>query len=251
MRYLGGKHYILKDIKPIILGYRASDEQIFYDIFCGSGKVSEGVSGKVIAVDHHKPIIDALILIRDSPHVLPKNNTEFTKEDYLRYKHSKGIGVAPGLYGYIGYAGSFGGVFYSGWATNKRNEDALQEAYNSSLRQSPRIQHIKYICCDYRDIDIIEGSLVYCDPPYLGKSRVGSEKVFDYPIFYQWCEDLVRHKACTVLVSENTAPIHWVCLWEKQLPQAMRGTRQQKANMRYERLYLVSLPQLTSGSSLI
>ena len=74
MQYLGGKHYVSKYIKPIILGYRSSEDQIFYDIFCGSGKISEGIPGKIIAVDHHKPIIDALILIRDRPHIVPKNN---------------------------------------------------------------------------------------------------------------------------------------------------------------------------------
>lgn len=58
----------------------------------------------------------------------------------------------------------------------------------------------------YDEVDIPDGSLVYCDPPYAKTASYASnsEGGFDHGKFWQWVRD--KSKTCSVYVSEETAP---------------------------------------------
>ena len=116
MKYMGSKSRIAKEIIPIILQSR-KENQYFVDPFCGGGNIIDKIDGPIIASDINKNVIDALISIRDFLHELPKNNKEFTEEDYENlkdnnYKHK----------GYAGFAFSYGAKWLGGWSRDKENK---------------------------------------------------------------------------------------------------------------------------------
>lgn len=59
--------------------------------------------------------------------------------------------------------------------------------------------------CDYRDVDILPDSVIYCDIPYKDTfcySNNGEKINFDYGAFYDWCE----RQAVPVFISEYWMP---------------------------------------------
>lgn len=53
---------------------------------------------------------------------------------------------------------------------------------------------------DYRDLEILPDSVIYCDPPY--KDTGGYGMGFDHEAFYNWCEK----QTALVLISEYWMP---------------------------------------------
>ena len=45
---------------------------------------------------------------------------------------------------------------------------------------------------DYRDIDILPNSVIYCDIPYKNTANYLKQE-FDYETFYTWCETQKDH----------------------------------------------------------
>lgn len=64
---------------------------------------------------------------------------------------------------------------------------------------------------DYRSYVYNDGDVVYCDPPYAGKTGYGCNK-FDHEAFWQWC----RTRDFPVYVSEYRAPEDFVSIWRKE-----------------------------------
>ena len=53
---------------------------------------------------------------------------------------------------------------------------------------------------DYRDVEIVDDSVIYCDIPYRGTVDYGS--AFDHEGFYDWCE----RQRVPVFISEYWMP---------------------------------------------
>ena len=53
---------------------------------------------------------------------------------------------------------------------------------------------------DYRNVEILPDSVIYCDPPYKDTCDYGME--FDHEDFYDWCEK----QTALVLISEYWMP---------------------------------------------
>ena len=83
----------------------------------------------------------------------------------------------------------------------------------------------------YWELDIPDGSFVYCDPPYAGVT--GYVDVFDSVKFWEWAECLsVR---CRVFVSEYSAPSGWACVWSAATASSLDRDRGSKRSV--ERLF--------------
>jgi site-specific DNA-adenine methylase len=52
------------------------------------------------------------------------------------------------------------------------------------LQQLEQLQRLNFYSKDYREIDILPNSVVYCDPPYIG--TVDYSNHFDHKQFYKW-----------------------------------------------------------------
>jgi DNA adenine methylase len=214
MKYMGSKKRIVKCILPIMLAERKPD-QWWVEPFVGGGNVISEVEGKRLGADAHKYTIEALISIRDCLDELPKNNKEFTEEDYKKLKLSDSYKHK----GYAGFAYSFGAKWFGGWRRDKEGRrDYVSEAYKNAVKQSPKLKGVVLVNSDYRNLQIPENSLIYCDPSYNGTTEYRVK--FNHTIFWQWCRDKAR-EGHTVFVSEYNAPDDFECLWQKEIVSSL------------------------------
>ncbi len=89
--------------------------------------------------------------------------------------------------------------------------------------------------CDYKELEIADGSCVYCDPPYRGTT--GYEEQINYEEFYDWCYYLKYNKDCNVFISEyEINDDRFVCIAEKEKRVSVND---KKTTVRTERLYRV------------
>ena len=68
---------------------------------------------------------------------------------------------------------------------NLQSLEGLQSL--QSLERLQSLQSLEITQSDYRDVEILPGSVIYADPPYIGTLGYGKAK-FDHEAFYDWCE---------------------------------------------------------------
>ena len=236
MKYQGSKNRISKDILPIILEHK-SEAAFYIEPFVGGGNMIDKVDGiERIGYDCNQDAIDGLIAIRDNVHLLPKDNKEFTEDDY---KNTRGHGHI--LQGYISFALSYGGKHWGGWRRDSaERRDYVKEAYNNAVKQSPKLKGVTLIHrtnildCSFSSI---KRSIIYCDPPY--KATTKYKHSFDHVKFWDWVRDLsTRH---WVYVSEYEAPDDFKCIWKKEIASSLtKNTGSKKGKERlfiYEKVF--------------
>ena len=111
------------------------------------------------------------------------------------------------------------------------------------LEQLERLQQ------DYRTVNILPNSVIYCDIPYKGTngySNTSKKNNFDYEAFYDWCE----RQTNPVFISEYSMPDdRFECIMEIETRSTLSATN--KAKKSVERLFIpksqkdVSIRQLT------
>ena len=86
---------------------------------------------------------------------------------------------------------------------------------------------------DYREVEILPDSVIYCDPPYKDTGGYGME--FDHESFYDWCEK----QTALVLISEYwMPPERFVCIAERPRKSTFSAT-----NNSLERIEKVFVPK--------
>lgn len=228
MKYMGSKNRIAKLILPIMLAERKPD-QWWVEPFVGGANMIDKVQGKRIGADKNPYVIDALVAIRDHVLDLPKNNSEFTEEDYKQLRKSDDYKYK----GYAGFAFSYGGKWLGGWRRDGLGKrDYVNESYKNALNQSPLLQDVRLVNESYLDLQIPENSLIYCDPPYKKTTKYKDD--FNHDIFWDWCRTQTK-SGHTVFVSEYTAPEDFECIWKKEIVSSLtKDTGNKKA---FEKLF--------------
>ncbi len=88
-----------------------------------------------------------------------------------------------------------------------------------SLESLQSLQSLEASFVSYDEVEILPGSIIYCDPPYRGTNEYKNE--FDHERFYDWCG---RQKEM-VLISEYRMPEdRFVSVWHRQHRSRMSGT---------------------------
>jgi DNA adenine methylase len=146
------------------------------------------------------------------------------------------------IIGWVGYMGSFNGRFFDGgysghnvMGTNGKARDYISENIANTLQQPPFLNDVFWQSGDYFAIDIPEGSLIYCDPPYKDTKQYQFSRDFDYQKFYDWCRKMVAD-GHTLFVSEYNMPDDFECVWSKEITNAMHQTNTKKA---VEKLFVI------------
>lgn len=215
MKYMGSKARIAKEILPIMLKNRKTN-QFWVEPFVGGGNMIDKVDGNRIGSDINKYLIDALIAIRDDIELLPKNNSEFTEEDYKQLKTSDNYKYK----GYAGFAFSYSGKWLGGWCRDNLNKrDYVNEAYKNAVKQSPFLQGVNFVNNSYSDLIIPENSIIYCDPPYKDTTSYKTDS-FDHDLFWNWVRQK-NNENHTVFVSEYSAPDDFECVWQKEIVSSL------------------------------
>lgn len=202
---MGGKFRqskaIVKCLRPVV-----NSETVYVEPFCGgmwsATRVIRDLHPKVsILNDINKPL---MLLwdkcIKEGVDWLP-TDAQTIEDNYQKYKREQNMDNP--LTAWYGIALSFGGKWFGGVARQSRDDRThgylgQKKSTHSkvSILQSSNV--ITYNL-DYRQLQIPDGSVVYCDPPYEGRTKAHNFQGFDYPEFWQWVRDL--SKRCFVLTS--------------------------------------------------
>ena len=207
MRYMGGKSRISKQIAEI-LNSAIDKDTPFASLFCGSCAIESKVQADVKILNDKHPYLIAMWQALQNGWMPPD---VVTKEEYYRVKAN--MDENPALTGFIGFGCSFGGKWWGGYAKDKRGDDYCGQAKRGLLKDLVGIQSATFTCLDYHDVEIPDGAVVYCDPPYVNTTgyTVGQ---FDTDEFWDYMRQI--SKRCNVYISEESAPDDFECIWSKE-----------------------------------
>lgn len=216
MKYMGSKNRIAKHIAPIMLAKRKSN-QWWIEPFVGGGNMIDKVNGKRLGSDINPYLIKALRLIRDNPHLIPRNNNEYTKE---RFEQAKLSDLSDPVDCFAMFQYSFGCVFKGYWAKNNRGTDYVKECVKNVLKQSESLQGVIFETRSYTELEMPPNSLIYCDPPYENTMEYNNDTKFNHSLFWEWCRNKSQ-EGHTVFVSEYNAPHDFKCIWKGDIKNNM------------------------------
>lgn len=221
---MGSKARIAKYILPIILKDRKPG-QYYVEPFCGGcNSIDKVADGPRIAADINPYLIALWIALQWGR----KFTLDIPKPDYdvARTAFNTRRGTDRARIGWIGYMASLGGRFFDGGysITDSSGRDYVRERANNILSQMPLLRDVDFRCGSYDEIEYPPASLIYCDIPYEGTKQYAYSKDFDYAKFWDWCRTM-RVQGHTIFVSEYKAPEDFVCVWEKQVTNAMNATK--------------------------
>ena len=207
MQYMGGKSRISKQIAEI-LNSAIDKNKPFVSLFCGSCAIESKVQADVKILNDKHPYLIAMWQALQNGWTPPD---VVTKEEYYRVKAN--MDENPALTGFVGFGCSFGGKWWGGYAKDKRGDDYCGQAKRGLLKDFSGVRHATFTCLDYHDVEIPDGAVVYCDPPYANTTgyTVGQ---FDTNEFWDYMRQL--SKRCDVYISEESAPDDFECIWSKE-----------------------------------
>lgn len=225
MYYQGGKARFAKHIAPIVNEALKKSNGVLVEPFCGGCNLTAHFEGKVIANDLNKTLI---ALFKEA--VSGREFPDFVSREM--YEEAKNGNLDDALTAYIGFCASYNGKYFAGYVGNNRPStrgriiNYQSEAMRSFWRTVDGLRSVndlKFSSLPYYDLEIKEGSVVYCDPPYLGTTGYKTGQ-FDHERFWKWAEAVSEHS--TVFVSEyTTLSDFFVPVWEMNAPVPMSSKR--------------------------
>lgn len=226
MRYMGSKAKYAKHIVPILMDGH-DDTKPYVEPFVGGGNLIAEVPAKIRwgndTAEYAVALLDA---VANKGYVPP---TEVSEEEYLAVR-SNPKAYAPEYVGFLAYSCSYAGKFWGGyWRAEGRNGAA--EQVRGLLKQAKGLTGVVFTCGSYLDLEIPDGSTVYCDPPYVGTT--GYKNKFDHSVFWDWVK--FKSETCRVFVSEYAAPDWCEVVWEKTVTNSL--TKDTGAKLGTERLF--------------
>mgnify|MGYP000964649806 CR=1 FL=1 len=233
MKYMGSKRRIRKDILPLMLKNRHSD-QYFVEPFCGGCNVIAHVDGNRLAADINPYLIAMFQGLLNGKQPPQRIDKPLYRKASAQYR--SGVGSLSDFeMGWVGFMASFRSKFFSSYAGNTRDgRDYIREAIGNINRQIHLLKGIRFNCCDYRDLHIPPCSIIYCDIPYRGTTRFEKVPAFSHTDFYEWCFSM-KNAGHTVFISEYAMPDAFKLVWEKPIVKNLGD----KKTMQAERLYTI------------
>lgn len=221
MHYLGSKARHARDIITITTANRRAD-QIYVEPFVGGGNVINKVpqgAGR-IANDKNVGMVALLDCLGNKGWVPPEKMTKSEWSKIMKLKLDDLDWEGKALFAFAATGPTFGSMWAGQWAKDYPGQEGTRyrQARDAALKDAPGLAGIKFSSGSYADLEFPDGSLVYCDPPYIGttdyagsktKIKVGdslSQNVWKAGPFWRWADDLVIKRGCTVFVSEYRGP---------------------------------------------
>ncbi|WP_187654996.1 hypothetical protein [Xenorhabdus sp. PB62.4] len=148
---------------------------------------------------------------------------QISREQYYEIKNNK-AGISH-LTGWVGFNCSYSGKWFDGYAgitqTKSGIRDYQSEAISNIQRQVIDLDGVQLLCTDYKELNIPDGAVVYCDLPYANTRQY--RDAFNTTEFWGWVHKLSNR--CTVFVSEYTAPDDFDCIWSREITSGISGTK--------------------------
>jgi DNA adenine methylase len=226
MQYFGGKYRIRKPVSAFLNTLiELNGIYLYKEPFCGACWITPHIKCEQrVASDAHTDLILLWNALK-AGWVPPDTLSE---EEYHQLRHAE----PSALRGFAGFACSFGGKWFRGYARSSVTSNHALVGKNSLLRKIAAMQDVTFECRDYRELEG-SGALIYCDPPYAGteKYSVGIDHTEFWDTMRRWSQTNL------VVISEYTAPDDFVCVREIPTSTFIRG-KNQKAIARVERLFM-------------
>lgn len=225
MKYLGGKTRIAKEILPLILADR-KEGQYFVEPFCGGCNVTDNVSGNRIANDSNEYLIAMFVGLLSGKNYPEQISPELYNDVKSCFRAGSNK-YDPDFMGWVGFMASYRGTFFRGYSgsivtAKGETRDYISEAVRGIAKQIPKLHGVDFRSGDYKNLQIPEESIIYCDPPYMGTTEYTCSLNPDE--FWQWCRERVYdgHK---VYISEYQAPDDFITIWKKPLQNNMSSDK--------------------------
>ena len=238
MRYMGSKNRLSKDLVPIIQTYITKDVKGYIEPFVGGANIIDKINCKnKIGYDIHKELIALLNYVKNNPEEIP----EVIYEDEYKNVKSNKEKYEDWYVGLVGFCASFGAKYFGGYARDSKDDTNgkwSRGAIKNIKKQSSNLKNIEFQCKDFREINDLNGYVIYCDPPYRNTTKYKTE-TFPYEEFYDWCRQMSKDN--TVLISEYWMPDDFECIWEKESKVNFDSNRNPKddKNKRIEKLFII------------
>lgn len=230
MKYMGSKARHAKYIIPIIKQHLTKDCLYIEPFVGGANMIDKIAHPKRIGSDINCDLIEMFKAVQNG-WVPPDELSELQYQKIKANPHD----YPPELVAFTAIGCSYSGKWWGGYARGNTNKGEPRnyclESKKNLLAQRDSILDVKFICSSYDQLEIPDGSVIYCDPPYAGSTRYKDS--FDHQRFWNWCDDLSDR--ATVLVSEYNAPDGWDSLWQKEVTSSLTADTGSKRNI--ERLF--------------
>ena len=232
---MGSKSRIAKHIVPIIQRYIDENNiQKYVEPFVGGANVIDKIRCKEkFGFDKNKYLIALLKRVQRGEELYESVSKELYDKARTAFNSGDTSEFQDWEIGNIGFLASYNGRFFdggyakTGYEKTKnglRLRNYYQEAKSNILEQSSNLDGIQFSSCDYREVLEIpydSGMLIYCDPPYQGTKQYANATTFDYIEFWQFVR--CWSKCNIVLVSEQSAPSDFECVWEQEVTRSIKA----------------------------
>lgn len=215
---MGGKHRQAKEIADVVARLMV-DRDRYVEPFIGGGAVFGEVAPLFTTAIGGDTVASLIDLWREVVHRRWEPPQHMDKAEYMRLKHAD----PSALKAWAGYAGSYNGKWFGGYAAKAGNRNYLAESARRLDKRIARITDhpgVAFRCCDYTDHVVNADTVVYCDPPYAGTTGYGAAAEFDHERFWRQAEEWSRLGAL-VLVHEYTAPEGWEVVHSRARTETM------------------------------
>ena len=255
MQYLGGKSRAAKHISEAIVSHLSrSDSPLsgrYFEPFVGGGSISAEMGYRFDEAhysDMHPDLMllwDLLLSSVDSFSALDVLPDYVSEDDYREFRSSSVSAVR----GFVGFACSFGGRWFEGYARSRECNFAATGKRSLSKKipgmSAKRVTYTSQGSYESLTGTLKSGDVVYCDPPY-AKTQGYATGVFDHETFWEtvtlWVQSGVH-----VFVSEYVAPEQWSSIWGREQTTTLSKDEYKKA---VEHLFVytpTNTPQLRSN----
>lgn len=242
MRYQGGKSILGKYLAPIVAQDITLDTTAYVEPFMGGLGFTENIAKYIpenvpIILSDVNPALATLYRAWRSGWRPPAE--PIGKAEWLRLK-AAALSYNP-MTAFAACGLSFGGVWFASFAKNTPKTDYYNQAVNSLNRKFNTVEKhsVEFLGLPYDQLVIPDGSVVYCDPPYVGTDgyRDDRSRVFDHAKFWDWVR--VMSERCVVYVSEYTVPEDAVVVCRKERgttmnPKAQKAKKEAEYLVRYD-----------------
>lgn len=234
MKYMGSKSRIAKDLVPI-LTKNLTDTRYYVEPFAGGMNMMCNINHpKRLASDNNNYLIAMWRFICRNIELFP-TEIPFDLYGMFRNKFNEkgfwGMGdtFEEAVIGWIGFMGSFNGRFFDGGYSGHdvKGRDYIGEQIRNTLSQVEKLQGVEFWCGSYDSYGMPKKSVIYCDIPYKDTKQYSTSKDFNHDAFYSWCRQMTR-EGNDVLISEYQAPEDFVCIWQKEVTNAMNTKKTYK-----------------------
>ena len=230
MKYMGSKSRIKKHIVPIIQELIDKNEiKTYIEPFVGGANVIDSiVCENRIGGDLHDKLI-ALFEHVQSGGELPLEVPKQLYDDVRLNKNT--CKYEDWFVGAVGFLASYNGRYFDGGyaKTIVSKTGATRNYYDEAKRnleqQSPKLQDVNFINCDYKSFSDVQGCLIYCDIPYKDTKQFSVSKNFNHDEFWDWVRDMSENNI--VIVSELNAPDDFECIWEQPVTRTQDNRKRE------------------------